>query len=247
MLDTVLFVAFPYLAVALAVVVGVMRYFGDRFSYSSQSSQLLGNGLLLWGSVPWHYGILPILVAHLAGAVIPGPWAALLDAPIRLYVLEIAGMALALMAIAGIALLAVRRLARPKIRAVTTAADGILLATLLVQAVLGLWVALAYRWGSQWYLYTVVPWLVSLATFQPQPSTVAALPLLPKLHFLVGTLAIAIFPFTRLVHLVTLPITYLWRPYQVVIWNWKVSGLGRPQLGLPEPGADRPDAGTPAP
>ncbi len=30
---------------------------------------------------------------------------------------------------------------------------------------------------------------------------------------------VALFPFIRLVHFVTFPITYLWRPYQVVIWN----------------------------
>jgi nitrate reductase gamma subunit len=32
---------------------------------------------------------------------------------------------------------------------------------------------------------------------------------------------ILLLPFTRLVHLLTFPITYLWRPYQVVIWNRK--------------------------
>jgi nitrate reductase gamma subunit len=33
-----------------------------------------------------------------------------------------------------------------------------------------------------------------------------------------GFMLIALFPFTRLVHMITFPITYLWRPYQVVIW-----------------------------
>jgi nitrate reductase gamma subunit len=38
-----------------------------------------------------------------------------------------------------------------------------------------------------------------------------------------GFLLIAVFPFTRLVHAVTVPITYLWRPYQVVIWNRRLT------------------------
>jgi menaquinol-cytochrome c reductase iron-sulfur subunit len=36
---------------------------------------------------------------------------------------------------------------------------------------------------------------------------------------------IGLFPFTRLVHLFTFPITYLWRSYQVVTWNRSAQGL----------------------
>lgn len=219
MLDTVLFVVFPYVAVVLAVVVGVYRYARNRFSYSSFSSQFLENRQMFWGSVPWHYGISLILLAHLLAALFPGAWGALLGAPLRLYVLEITGMALGLMTVVGAMVFLWRRMTNSLVIASTSVADGVLLVTLLAQVILGLWVALFYRWGGAWYLHTAAPWLASLATFRPDPSFVAALPLVPKLHILGGILLIAIFPFTRLVHLVTYPITYLWRPYQVVIWN----------------------------
>jgi len=219
MTDMVLFVAFPYVAVILAVIVGVYRYFSDRFSYSSLSSQFLENRQLFWGSVPWHYGILFILGAHLLAAIFPSAWGALIGSPARLYVLEVTGWALALMTIVGAVLFIVRRLGNPRLMAVTSGVDWLLLLALLVQVVLGFWVAFFYRWGAAWYLHTAVPWLVSLFALSPQPAYVAALPLIPKLHILGGFFIIALFPFTRLVHLVTVPITYLWRPYQVVIWN----------------------------
>ena len=219
MLDTVLFVAFPYVAIILAVLVGITRYFGDRFSYSSQSSQFLENRALFWGSVPWHYGILTILLAHLLALLFPGFWAAVIAAPTRLYVLEVTGLALAGIALIGLALLIGRRLRNSRVFVVTSAMDWVLLAVLLVQVALGFWVALVYRWGSDWYLHTAVPWLVSLLTLNPQTQHVTALPWVVKLHMLGGFLVVALFPFTRLVHLVTVPITYLWRPYQVVIWN----------------------------
>ncbi len=219
MLDFVLFVAFPYIAIVLAVLVGIYRYFNDRFSYSSFSSQFLENRTLFWGSVPWHYGIVIILLAHLIALLVPGPWAALISAPARLYVLEVTGLALALMAIVGLALLIIRRLTNPRALAVTSGADWLLLLALLVQVVLGFWVAFFYRWGSDWYLHTAVPWLISLVALHPKTQYVTALPWVVKLHMLWGFLIIALFPFTRLVHLVTFPITYLWRPYQVVIWN----------------------------
>jgi nitrate reductase gamma subunit len=219
MTDLFLFVVFPYVAIVLAVVVGVYRYFHDRFSYSSFSSQFLENKLMFWGSVPWHYGIVLILLAHLLAALFPRAWGVLLGAPVRLYVLEITGMALGLMTVVGAAVFFWRRLTNPWVKTSTSVPDGLLLVTLLVQVILGLWVAFFYRWGGVWYLHTAAPWLASLATFRPDPSTIAALPVVPKLHILGGILLVAIFPFTRLVHLVTYPITYLWRPYQVVIWN----------------------------
>ena len=79
--------------------------------------------------------------------------------------------------------------------------------------------ALFYRWGSDWFLHTAVPWLVSLVVLQPEIQYVTVLPWVVKLHMLTGFLIIALFPFTRLVHVLAFPITYLWRPYQVVIWN----------------------------
>ncbi len=219
MFDYVLFAVFPYIAITLAVVVAIYRYLSDRFSYSSFSSQFLENRQLFWGSVAWHYGILIILLAHVLAALFPSTWARLISHPVRLYVLEVTGLALAVVTITGLVLLILRRLTNPRVLIVTSGMDWVLLVALLGQVVLGFWVALFYRWGADWYLHTAVPWLASLFKLNPQIQYVTALPLVVKIHMLGAFLIIAIFPFTRLVHLVTFPIAYLWRPYQVVIWN----------------------------
>ncbi|HKZ83709.1 MAG TPA: respiratory nitrate reductase subunit gamma [Anaerolineae bacterium] len=219
MIDTVLFVVFPYLCVIIAVGMGIYRYFNDRFSYSSLSSQFLENRALFWGSVPWHYGVIIILTAHLLAFLFPAQWADLIAPQFRLYALEITGLALALVTILGLALLIVRRLRNARAFAVTSRRDWLLLTLLLIQVGLGFWIALVYRWGSDWYLHTAVPWINSLLAFNPQIQYVTALPWVVKLHLLGGFLIILLFPFTRLVHMVTFPITYLWRAYQVVIWN----------------------------
>ncbi|MBI4537884.1 MAG: respiratory nitrate reductase subunit gamma [Gemmatimonadetes bacterium] len=223
MLNFVLFVIVPYLAVALAVVVGTYRYFDDRFSYSSLSSQFLENRHLFWGSVPWHYAILLILTAHLLALLFPRAWAGIIAAPARLYGLEVLGLALALLATAGLAILVLRRLRSARVATVTSVLDWVLLVALLAQVALGFYVALFYRWGADWYLYTAVPWLVSLAKLNPETQYVVALPWAVKLHFVGGFLIVGLFPFTRLVHLVAFPFWYLWRPYQVVIWNRRPS------------------------
>lgn len=230
MADSVLFETFPYVAVVIAVVGSIVRYRRDRFSYSSQSSQFLGNRALFWGSVSWHYGVLLILLAHLLAFLFPGFWATLIASPDRLYVLEVIGLSLAVVTIFGLAVLIVRRLTNVRVFAVTTVMDWVVLVALMLQIALGFWVALAYRWGSDWYLHTAVPWLRSLIVLDPEIQYVTVLPWVVKLHMLGGFVLLALFPFTRLVHIVTFPITYLWRPYQVVIWNRRARrtiGTGR--------------------
>lgn len=219
MIDTVLFVVFPYVAVAVAILMGIYRYANNRFSYSSLSSQFLENRRLFWGSVPWHYGVIAVLTAHVLALVFPVLWGDLIADQTRLYIMEISGLALALVSIIGLTLLIARRATNRRVFAVTSVMDWVLLATLLAQVILGFWIAFFYRWGSDWYLHTAVPWLNSLLTFNPQIQYVTALPWVVQLHMLGGFLIILLFPFTRLVHLITFPITYLWRPIQVVIWN----------------------------
>jgi nitrate reductase gamma subunit len=223
MADTLLFIVFPYLAVFLAVFGSLVRYFINRFSYSSLSSELVEHRVLFWGAVPWHYGVIPILLIHVGGFAVPKVMSFFHSDLNRLYVVELIGKFLAISALAGIVILILRRLTQSRIRVLTSAMDWVVLVLLFFQIFLGLWVSLFYRWGAVWFLETVTVWVQSLATFHPQTLNLAPLPLVPKLHFLNATLLIAIFPFTRLVHLVTFPITYLWRRFQVVIWHRKLA------------------------
>lgn len=219
-MDAFLFIALPYLALVLAIGVGIYRYVTNRYTYSSLSSQILENRKLFWGSVPWHYGITLILLAHLFAALLPGVAVWLLGGEMRRFVLELTGMGLGLYTLFGLVVLIVRRLVPKSLAQATTSyMDGVLLFVLLVQVASGVGVAIFNRWGGLWYLQTAVPWFWSLATLHPNMSTVASLPALPQLHFVTGFIVILLFPFSRLVHLIMFPIYYLWRPHQVVIWN----------------------------
>lgn len=240
MSNVFLWAVFPYVAVALSLSVGLYRYLRDRFSFSSQSSQFLENRMAFWGSTMWHYGIILILIPHILGFLFPGAWAALISNQTRLYVMEITGLALALMAATGLAILIVRRLSNARVKNVTSAMDWVLLAALGFQVVMGFWIAFFYRWGSEWYLHTSVPWLVSLVNFNPQIQYVTAMPLPVKLHMLNAFVIVALFPFTRLVHIVTLPLPYLFRPYQVVIWNRKRNAPYEAPAGVARIGPDVP-------
>ncbi len=220
MIDVVLFVAFPYVAVVLAVLVGIYRYSKDRFSFSSFSSQFLERRVLLWGSVLWHYGVIVLLLIHVGMLFLLDVWAALNADPVRQSVIQFITLASAVATVVGLVLLSLRRLLNARIRAVTSAMDWVLLATLLAQVGLGFWLANFFpdKEAGMWDM-RIGPWLLSLLQLNPQTESIASLPWLLKVHMLGGFLLIALFPFTRLVHIGTFPVTYLWRPYQVVIWN----------------------------
>lgn len=227
MSDLFLFGVFPYLAVALAVGGSVYRYRALRSTVTTRSSQLLEGRLLFWGSVPWHYAILAILLAHAAAALAPGAWGRLLGSPVRLYVLEITGLALGALALLGIALLLIRRAA---LRRTSGAMDWVVLALLALQAGTGLYIAYALRWGSLWYLHTAAPWLASLARLSPRIDRMAVLPPVVKLHAVNAFVLVALLPLSRLVHVTSIPVSYLWRARQVVIWRRKPTGSA---LGMP--------------
>ena len=216
--DLFLFGVFPYAALAVAGV-GVAARYRAPSTLGTRSSEFLEKKVLFWGSVPWHYAILAILAAHLFAAVAPGAWSALLSGPRRLVALEVAGVALGLWATFAVALLSLRRALTARLRVVTTWVDWVVLSLLLAQVATGTWVAITLRWGSVWYLHTAAPWLASIVWLEPRVDLAAVLPTLAKLHAVGAFVLVALLPFSRLVHALSVPLGYLWRPPQLSVWN----------------------------
>lgn len=214
-----LFVVFPYLSVAIMLVVSWRRYIFRRHEFSSLSSEFLEHKELFWGSVPWHYGILFVLLGHVVAFLFPRHILLWNSVPLRLLILEVTALSFGLLALVGIVLLIVRRVSHPRIRCVTSVMDIVVLGILLVQVASGVGIALTQRWGSNWYATSLVPYLRSLLFLKPEVDYVANMPWLVKVHVLNAFLMIGILSFTRLIHFLVIPISYLWRPYQLVVWN----------------------------
>lgn len=212
------FVIFPYLSLAVFIVASIYRSVYRPFTISSLSSQLLERRKLYWGSIALHYGILLVLLGHLLALMLPQSLMLWNAVPVRLYLLEITGLALGIWATVGLLILVWRRLSERRIRVVTTPMDLVVLAFLLISAVSGILIATLYRFGSYWFTGVFTPYLWSILTLGPRPELVAPLPWVIKLHVLNFFILLIVFPFSRLVHIVTYPIGYLLRPWQIVIW-----------------------------
>ena len=219
-LDYFFFSAFPYMAIIVFLVGSVYRYRQKGFKVTSLSAQFLEGRQGFWGTVPFHWGILMVFLGHLVAFAFPKGVLAWNSYPVRLIVHEGLGFTFAVALLIGLVALILRRLLHPRLKVVTTRMDLFIELVLLAQVVLGCWIALGYRWGSSWFAADLSPYLWSILKLNPQTEAVVAMPLVIKAHIVGAFSILLIFPFTRLIHILVAPFHYLWRPYQVVIWNW---------------------------
>lgn len=222
------FIGLPYIAMVVVVVGTLLRYRSKGFQVSSLSSQFLEGKSLFWGSVPFHVGILVVFFGHLSAFLVPRAILAWNGDPLRLIILQITAFSFGLSILIGLSGLLIRRMTNVRVRMVTTRMDVLVETLLLVQVVLGLWTAFSYRWGSSWFAAVLSPYLWSLFALNPNIAAVSELPIPIKLHIINAFLIFAIFPFTRLVHIVVAPLHYIGRPYQRVIWNWDRKAIRDP-------------------
>jgi nitrate reductase gamma subunit len=210
-----LWVVFPYLALAVCVVGHLYRHATDLYGWTAWSSELLEKERLKWGSTLFHWGIIFTLLGHVAGLLIP---VSLYDAlGISKTAYHLAAVAMGgisgTVALAGLLLLTFRRLNTSRIRETSSASDLVAIGLLLVVVVSGLVNTLGYNLVAGPYDYrpTIGPWLRSLFRLAPDASLMAPIPLTFKLHVLAAFALAGVWPFTRLVHIWSLPVGYLRR------------------------------------
>lgn len=215
-----IFIALPYTAIVLCVVGSIYRYRNTGFKVSSLSSQFLNSDSVFFGSMMFHWSILIIFVAHLFVFLFPGAVLALNSNPVNLVVHEGVGFMFGLAGIFGLTWLFIRRLNNARVQMVTTKMDIFIELLILVQFILGCWIAIGYRWGSSWFAADLSPYLWSILKLDPKIDAVSNLPLVIMAHIAIAFVILGLIPFTRLIHFLVAPFHYINREFQVVMWNW---------------------------
>jgi nitrate reductase gamma subunit len=131
----------------------------------------------------------------------------------------VAGGVAGAMALVGGLLLLHRRLFDPRIRANSTLADTGIMVLLMAQLLLGLAtivISLKHLDGHE--MVKFMNWAQAIIYLRGDAAAyVADVHWLFKAHILLGLTIFLLFPFTRLVHIFSAPVRYLWRPgYQIV-------------------------------
>ncbi|MDX6742215.1 respiratory nitrate reductase subunit gamma [Actinocorallia sp. A-T 12471] len=219
MTSILLWAVLPYVAILVFVLGHVWRYRYDKFGWTTRSSELYERRLLRWGSPMFHYGIILVFLGHVGGLLIPEAWtnAAGLSETAYHWIAVVLGAAAGVLTIGGMAILIYRRRTVGPVFIATTRNDKLMYLVLAVTIVLGLAATgLAnVAAGGYDYRHTVSPWFRSIFLLRPEPSLMTGVPVLYQAHALSAIALFVIWPFTRLVHVLTAPVGYLTRPYIV--------------------------------
>lgn len=224
-IDFIIFGIMPYAALTILVVGSIARYDRDPFTWKSSSSQLLRRKQLFWGSVLFHAGIITVFFGHLIGLFTP-VW--LLDTigiphGLKQWMAVLIGGPAGIAALIGATLLLHRRLVDPRIRVTSSFADIGIMVLIWLQLLIGLLTitqTLQHMDGAE--MVRFMTWSQSILTWNINAwADVVDVHWLYRLHIFLGLLITALFPFTRLVHMISgfaAPFRYLvTRPgYQIV-------------------------------
>jgi nitrate reductase gamma subunit len=216
-MSTVLWVVYPYVAIAVLVGGLIWRYRYDKFGWTTRSSQLYETAVLRWGSPLFHFGVLMVLIGHIGGLLVPKSWTEAVGVTEHAYHLTavFVGTVAGLCTLIGMAILIARRRLTGPVFAATTRNDKAMYVVLAGVIVLGLLATVRANIVGDGYDYreTISPWFRSLFVLQPDPEIMAGAPVGFQLHIIAAFALFAFWPFTRLVHAFSAPVGYLTRPY----------------------------------
>ena len=219
-LNQFLFCYYPYIALSVFILGSILRYDRDQYSWKADSSQLLEGKKLRLGSNLFHVGILFLFFGHLVGLLTPHAiYSPFISAEAKQKLAMTAGGIFGTICFVGLSILIWRRISNDRVRATSRFSDFLVLALLYIQLILGLAsipVSASHPDGSS--MMALANWAQHIVTFQPDAASfILEEHLIFKLHIFFGATIILVFPFTRLVHVWSVPIKYLKRSgYQIV-------------------------------
>ena len=217
--DALVWVALPYVALAVFVVGHLWRYRYDKFGWTTRSSQIYENRLLRAGSPMFHIGILMVIGGHVVGLLIPRTWLEAIGMTEHAYHLGATwlGTIAAVLTLAGLAILVYRRRTVGPVFLATTVMDKVMYVVLGATLAFGTIATVLYQVLGDAYDYrgSISPWIRSILSFQPEASLMVGVPFWFQLHVVTAMVLFALWPFTRLVHVFSAPVGYLTRPYIV--------------------------------
>jgi nitrate reductase gamma subunit len=221
--NTILFGLYPYVAAMVCLVGCWARYDREQYSWKAGSSQLLRTKGMRIASNAFHVGILFVLAGHFVGLLMPESlYHHVISTPNKQLLAMVSGGLFGALCFVGMTILIARRFTDERVRASSSFSDNLVLVLLYIQLILGLSTIFAsshHMDGS--VMVMLADWAQSIVLFRPMEAAAAIAPvgLVYKLHVFLGMTLFLIFPFTRLVHIISgvaAPVKYLLRSYQIV-------------------------------
>lgn len=219
-----LFGIYPYVAVLVCVLGCWYRYSHRPESWKADSDLFIEQGKLKRiGLKLLHWGIFLLLAGHAIGLLTPhAVYEPFISAAHKQMVAMFAGGIFGAMVFVGLVLLLFRRIFYLKVRRTSSLMDYVVLVSLLMTVVTGLWTiyaSLGHMDGN--IMLALSSWAQHIVTLRPGAADfIASVPLIYKVHIFFGlTTLFTLFPFGRLVHAISgvaAFASYPLRPAQVI-------------------------------
>lgn len=212
---------YPYIAIAIMVIGSWIRYDREQYTWKTSSSQLLESKQLRKGSIAFHIGVLGIFLGHFFGLLMPKEiWYLFgITTQMKQMIAIGAGGLFGLICFYGLTILIKRRLFNPRIRATSNPMDIAILFLLYAQLILGLLsitVSMGHLDGAE--MLKLMAWAQNTVTFNSVAAAeaISGVHWIFKLHVFLGMTLFVVFPFSRLVHMLSVPVQYISRQHQIV-------------------------------
>ena len=220
-IDTFFFGIYPYIATGIFLLGSLLRYDREQYSWKTGSSQMLSSKNFRIANILFHVGIIAILGGHFAGLVLPWEiWHALgISLPVKQVIAMGVGGFFGVLCFIGLTMLVKRRLFDPRIKANSSLMDTGILLLIYLQLIIGMitiFISSGHMDGA--VMYNLMSWSRYLLTFRPVEAVefISEVHWVYKMHVTLGISLFVLFPFSRLVHIWSVPVQYVRRSYQIV-------------------------------
>ncbi len=205
--------ALPYIALTVLILGTILRYFFAEHTWTSKSSEFLEKRQMKYATPLFHFGLLMTFGGHVLGILIPlSVYVALGVSEKQYHMMALSGgLPAGAIILVGLLWLIWRRIAIDRLCVNTSFMDKVILVLLLCTVLSGYTATLTNMGGAFHYRESIAPWFRSLWLGDPQSQLMVHIPFIYKVHMVSWMLVAICFPFTRLVHCLSLPFEYLFR------------------------------------
>lgn len=219
-LQIFLFGVYPYVALTIAIIGTWVRFDLSQYSWKAGSTQMLRTKNMRLASNLFHVGIIVVLLGHLFGMLTPHfLYDRFISAGHKQILAVVVGGIAGVFCWFGLVMLMWRRFTDDRISNTSSFSDKLVLVLLFIQLNLGLLsIFTSVKHLDGYTMMNLAGWAQDITILRPWQAAarIEQTDLIYQLHMALGITLIAIFPFTRLIHIISAPIWYFGRRYQIV-------------------------------
>jgi len=211
--DVLVFEVLPYVAIATFLVGHFWRYRTDQVGWTARSTQILESRMLRVGSIAFHLGAFAAIGGHVLGILVPASWTEDVGVSDDAYhvISAVGGLSAGAAVLLGLVVLVYRRSVHPRVRRTTTRMDVAVFALLALAIFTGMGITVLNVVDETHYRETVAPWFRGIVTLDPRAEDMQGAHWLLQVHVTQVWVLYALWPFSRLVHVWSVPVDWFRR------------------------------------